>query len=474
MMEGGERIILHLDMNAFFASVEQRDQPWLRGQPVFVCGNRHSRTVVATASYDARAFGVKTGMPIQEALARCPLAILVEGHPAKYADAFRQVAHMMERYSPELEVMSIDEAFLDLTMTVDRFGGALAIAAELQREVKAHLGLSCSIGLGPNKLIAKLASSRKKPNGITHIRSQDVDAVLAELPIGELCGIGQAFQAALHAQGIATCGKLAQLTSTQLIAQFGVCAGLQLSRLARGCDESPVVPTYVTPPARSMGHLHTLAHNTDEVTVLRGILLDLSEKVGRRLRAERAAGRTVTLTLHYGDFTTFSRARTLSHAVDDGAEIYAVGCRLLSTAAPAHSVRMIGICVSGLSYGMRQRWWLPERIRQEQLLGARDRINDRFGEATISRATLLGTPEARQHYQIKRYTARTMRPDGVTRVGDVHGSCRCATPQPSSACDYRASSAGGHGDPRSASPVNVTVVRGCTRGFPDDKSHALG
>ena len=421
MMEWCERIILHLDMNAFFASVEQRDNPWLRDQPVFVCGNRHSRTVVATASYEARAFGVKTGMPIQEALALCPSAILVEGHPAKYADTFRQVAHMMECYGPDLEVVSIDEAFLDLTRTADRFGGALAIAGALQRDVKSHLGLPCSIGLGPNKLIAKLASSRKKPNGITQIRSQDIDALFAELPIGEICGIGQAFQAALHAQGITICGELAQLTSAQLMTQFGVCAGFHLSRLARGLDESPVVPTYAAPPAKSMGHLHTLAHNTAEVAVLRGILLDLSEKVGRRLRAERAAGRTVTLTLRYGDFTTFSRARTLSHAIDDGAEIYAVGCRLFSTVALAHAVRMMGICVSGLSYGMCQRWWLPERIRQEQLVGACDRINDRFGEATISRAALLGAPEARQHYQLKRYAARTMRPYGVTRNGDVYG-----------------------------------------------------
>ena len=243
-----ERIILHLDMDAFFASVEQRDNPWLRGKPVFVCGNRHSRTVVATASYEARAFGVKTGMPIQEALALCPSAILVEDHPAKYADTFRQVAQMMERYSPELEVMSIDEAFLDLTMTADRFGGPLLIACALQRDVKTHLGLSCSIGIGPNKLIAKLASSREKPNGITQIQSQDIDAVFADLPIGALCGIGQTFQAALHAQGITTCGELAQLAPAELIAQFGYCAGLHLSRLARGVDA--VSYTHLTLPTK--------------------------------------------------------------------------------------------------------------------------------------------------------------------------------------------------------------------------------
>jgi DNA polymerase-4 len=385
-----QRLILHLDMDAFFASVEQRANPWLRGKPVFVCGNRHSRTVVATASYEARAFGVKTGMPLQEALALCPSAILVEGDPAKYAEIFWQVAQMMERYSPDLELFSIDEAFLDITATAERFGGPLHIAHALHQEVYLHLGLPCSIGVGPNKLMAKLASSRKKPSGITQIRPGEVQALLAGLPIEDLCGIGPAFQSALNAEGIRTCGQLAQLPPKRLIQRFGRCAGMHLARLARGIDESPVVATDQAPAAKSMGHLHTLSHDTDDPTVMRAILLDLSEKVGRRLRAEGAAGRTVTLTLRYRDFTTFSRAHTLSRFLDDGYDIYQVGGRILDRVRIWQAVRMLGISVSGLSYGPRQAWWLPEVKRQERLLEACDRINDRFGETTLSRATLLG------------------------------------------------------------------------------------
>lgn len=401
-------MILHLDMNAFFASVEQQTNPRLRGQPVLICGNRQSRTVVATASYEARAFGVKTGMSLQEARLLCPAAVVVEGDPAKYAGLFRQVARMMERYSPALEIFSIDEAFLDLTHTADRFGGALAVAQALHDEVRLRLGLPCSIGIGPNKLLAKLASSMKKPNGITQIHAEDVTAVLAKLPIEELCGIGHAFQEALNAQGITTCGELAGIPLERLVAQFGACAGRHLYCLARGIDDAPVVAAENTPAAKSMGHLHTLAHDTVDPTVVRAVLLELSEKVGRRLRAEGAAGRTVTLTLRAHDFTTSSRARTFTRFFDDGYDIYDAGCQILEGLRLPSAVRMLGIGVSSLSYGPRQAWWVPQVIRQRQLLSACDRINDRFGEATLRRAALLDEPEAQRHYQLKRYTARTL------------------------------------------------------------------
>ena len=403
-----ERIILHLDMNAFFASVEQQANPRLRGQPVLVCGNRQSRTVVATASYEARAFGVKTGMSLQEARALCPTAAIVEGDPAKYADLFRQVARMMERYGPVLEIFSIDEAFLDLTHTADRFGGALAVAQALHDEVRTRLGLPCSIGIGPNKLLAKLASSMKKPNGITQIDPADAAQVLATLPIEELCGIGRAFQEALNAQGITTCGQLARVSLERLMVQFGACAGRHLFRLARGIDDAPVIAAEDTPAAKSMGHLHTLAHDTSDPAVMRAVLLELSEKVGRRLRAEGAAGRTVTVTVRAHDFTTSSRARTFTRFFDDGYDIYDAGCRILEGLRLPQAIRMLGICVSSLSYGPRQAWWVQQVIRQRRLLSACDRINDRFGEATVQRAALLGEPEARQHYQLKRYSARTL------------------------------------------------------------------
>jgi len=403
-----QRLILHLDMDAFFASVEQRTDPRLRGQPVLVCGNRHSRTVVATASYEARACGVTTGMSLPEARARCPSAMIVEGHPAKYADLFRQVVRMMERYSPVLEVFSIDEAFMDLTATAGRFGGGLAIARALQHEVGTRLGLPCSIGLGPNKLLAKLASSLKKPNGITEIRPEAVPAILQDLPVGELCGIGPAFQEALRGQGITTCGELMQLTLRRLIEQFGAYAGTQLHQLARGIDERPVVPLDDTPAAQSMGHLHTLSHDAEDPAVIRAVLLELAEKVGRRLRADGAAGRTVTVTVRYRDFTTISRARTLPEGLDDGDAIYQAGCRILQGVPCSSSIRMIGVAVSSLSYGPRQTWWLPEVVRRRRLLAACDRVNDRFGEATLRRGTLLGEPEAGRHYQLKRYTAHAL------------------------------------------------------------------
>ncbi len=399
-----ERLILHLDMNAFFASVEQQANPWLRGKPVFVCGNRHSRTVVATASYEARACGVTTGMPLQEALALCPLAILVEGNPAKYADLFRRIARLMERYSPALEIFSIDEAFLDLTATASRFGGVLAIAHALQSEIRSTFGLPCSIGIGPNKLLAKLASGLKKPNGITQIHADDVARLLAALPVEALCGIGAALQAALNAQGITTCGELARVPVSRLVAQFGRSTGLHLARLARGVDDRPVVRAEEAPAAKSMGHLHTLSHDTTAPEVVRAVLLDLSEKVGRRLRAEGAVGRTVTLTIRCRDFTTHAHARTLDEFLDDGYDLYRIGCSLWEAVRPTQAVRLVGIAISNLSYGLRQDWWLPEVTRRQQLLAACDRLNDRFGEATVLRATCLGAAAAGRHYQVKRHS----------------------------------------------------------------------
>ena len=403
-----DRRILHLDMNAFFASVEQRGNPWLRGQPVLVCGNRHSRTVVATASYEARAFGVTTGMALGAALALCPQAILVEGNPAKYADTFRRVAALMERYSPDVEVVSIDEAFLDLTATAARFGGVLAVARELQTAVQEHLGLPCSIGIGPNKLLAKLASSMKKPNGLTEIRPEDVDGLLAELPVQELCGIGAALQARLNSDGVVTCGDLARVPVRRLVQRFGRHVGLHLARLSRGLDEAPVVRGEQALPAKSMGHLHTLSRDTADPVVMRATLLDLAEKTGRRLRAEHVAGRTVTLTVRARDFTTVSRARTLDRFLDDGYEIYQVGCRMLEGMGLSQPVRLLGVSVSGLAYGARQTWWLSDVAVRERVLAACDRLNDRFGEGTVARAAVLAEPEAVRHYQLKRSAPRAM------------------------------------------------------------------
>ncbi|MBI4597347.1 MAG: DNA polymerase IV [Candidatus Omnitrophica bacterium] len=399
-----ERLILHLDMNAFFASVEQKSNPALRGKPVFVCGNRHSRTVVATASYEARAFGVKTGMPLHEALRLCPHATLVEGNPDKYAFLFRQVAGMMERYSPEIEIYSIDEAFLDLSSTAGRFGGAVAIAQALQRQVNGELGLPCSVGIGPNKLLAKLASGLKKPNGLTQIQPEQVQRLLADLPIEELCGIGRALQAVFNARGITTCGELAHVPLEWLISRFGSSMGRHVWCLARGIDESPVVPNHNTPPAKSMGHMHTLPHDTSDSGVIRGVLLDLCEKVGRRLRAAGAAGRTITVTIRYRDFTTFSRAHTLGRFLDDGLDIYEEACRIAIGDSPIWGlspIRLIGVSVSSLSYEERQAWWLPQMIRRRQLVTACDRVNDRFGEDTVMRASTLEAYATARHYAIK-------------------------------------------------------------------------
>ncbi|MCL5105739.1 MAG: DNA polymerase IV [Armatimonadetes bacterium] len=383
------RTILLIDMNAFFASVEQGCNPSLRGKPVLVGGAPGTRSVVAAASYEARPYGIRSAMSMIEAVMRCPDAIIVEGNSEKYVDTSRRITRIFMDYTDMVEVYSIDECFLDITNTMDIFGGARETARAIKRRIRAELGLTCSVGIGPNKLLAKLAAGMQKPDGLVEIRPEEVRKLLEDLPVEELHGIGGKTKVSLERLGITTAGQLGRTPREMLKRRFGV-NGEILHDMGNGIDRSSIVPYYSQPDAKSVGHSYTLSRNTRDWNVISSHLLRLSEMVGRRLREHRYAGRTVTLVLRYGDMHGFCRQKSVSDHLDDGYAIYQVARAILHQQyqRDRRPIRLVGVSVSSLSRGMRQGSLFADPRRRE-LLKTMDAINDRYGEGAIRRACLL-------------------------------------------------------------------------------------
>ena len=321
-------VVLHVDINAFFAAVEQQCHPSLRGKAIFVCGNPKTRTVVAACSYEAKACGVKSGMSVGEALQLCPHAILVEGNPGKYIHTAIQIFGILKEYSPKMEIFSIDEAFLDVTDTQMLFGGAVAIAKEIKQRIKAQFGLTCSVGIAPNKLLAKLASNMQKPDGLTVITPEDVEGKLRDLPVDKLCGIGEKMAGHLEKLGIKTVGELGHYSRDKLIGIFGK-NGEMLFNMGNGRDGGRVEMATKEPDTKSMGHSHTLSRDVTDLNRVKRHLLRLSEMVGRRLRIDGYAGRTVHFTVRFEDMETRSRQKTVDRYIDEGIEIYEVACAVM-------------------------------------------------------------------------------------------------------------------------------------------------
>jgi DNA polymerase-4 len=386
-----ERVVFHVDMNAFFASVEQRYNPALRGQPIAVCGNPKTRTVVAACSYEAKHFGIKNGMSTGEARRLCPALILVAGNPSKYVDVARRMFALLRSSTPQMEVCSIDEAFLDVTQTWARVGATPETLARLiKRRIRDTLGLTCSVGIGPNKLLAKLAANLQKPDGLVHLTPETIPVWLARLPVERLCGVGPRLKATLNEWGIITCADLGAAPLALLTARYGI-LGSVLKRMGQGLDESPVRMAGDDEAAQSMGHCYTLLRDTAEPSVIHGTMLRLAEQVARRLRQDGAQCWTVALTIRYGDFSGLSRQQTLAQPTDQGIELYQAAQRLLARWCEplAHRVRLVGVQASQLVRHQRQLSWLAEDSRLERLTRCIDGLADRFGEHAIVRAAAL-------------------------------------------------------------------------------------
>ncbi|MDQ7823749.1 MAG: DNA polymerase IV [Candidatus Eremiobacteraeota bacterium] len=387
-----ERIILHADMNSYFATVEQQANPLLRGRPIAVGGSLSSRTVVAAASVEAKKFGVKSGMPLGKAMGLCPGLIVVEGDQDKYMELTTRIFRILRDYTPLLELFSIDEAFLDITDTCERFGGSLEVALGIKRRLREEIGewIRCSIGIGPSKIIAKLASELKKPDGLVMVEKGEIGALLGRMKLSDLCGIGERMEKRLIDAGIDTIEKLRAAPVEHLVRRFGI-TGHVLHRMSLGEDSSPVLPYYESPPYKSMGHHYTFPRDLEDLEEVKRTLLRLSEQVGRRLRAQHYAGKTITLTLRAFDFFSHRRQRTIGDYIDDGYRIYTEACAIMESLAFRGAVRMIGVSVSSLVKEYRPLPLFDDERKAHFLLEALDRINDRYGEFTILRASITGT-----------------------------------------------------------------------------------
>jgi DNA polymerase-4 len=402
------RVILHLDMNAFFASVEQQTDPALRGKPIAVIGT--GRTVVTTASYEARAFGVKTGMNTWQARQVCPQITFVVGDNRKYTDTSTRIVAMMRDYTPLVEVFSIDEAFLDVTASLSLFGSAERIAYLLKARIRHEFGLTCSIGIAPNKLLAKLASEMQKPDGLTIIAPELVDAVLERMPVKELCGIGAQVARQLADFGIFTCGQLGRFPVATLTRRFGI-NGERLSRMGRGIDPSPVIPPEEEAAVKSVGHSMTLAHDVTGREALRKYLLQLAEMVGRRARRYGVSGKTVHLTLRYDDFTTVGRQQTRSVPTNQSAALYRDALAILDSLALDRPVRLLGVRITNLVHHGNQVPLFEQERRAVLATAAMDEANRRFGAFAVTYASVVETEEKGSHV-----ISPAWRPDGIRRV----------------------------------------------------------
>lgn len=301
------RTIMHVDMDAFFASVEQRDRPELAGLPVLVGGDG-PRGVVAAASYEARKFGCHSAQPTAVAKRLCPQAVVVSGRHGRYREVSEQVFAVFDDFTPIVQPLSIDEAFLDMTGTEPLLGKPEAVARRIKQRITRETGLTASVGIAPNKFLAKLASDMDKPDGLTIIPPDRIQQILDPLPIGAIWGIGPAAEKKLARLGVSTIADLRALDEAVLAARLGS-LGRQIHRLARGIDDRPVVPDG---RAKSIGHESTFAHDIDNPDQVRRVLLGHVEQVARRLRKHGRRARTITLKVRYGDFETITRARTLA------------------------------------------------------------------------------------------------------------------------------------------------------------------
>jgi DNA polymerase IV len=390
-MHASVKTIFHVDMDAFFVSVEELSDPSLKGKAVVVGGQRDERGVVSAASYEARKFGVHSAMPLRTAAKLCPHAIFVDGHPDRYRDCSAKVYEVLNIFSPLVEMASIDEAYLDMTGTDRLHGPPLRAAHALHKKVKVETQLNCSIGIGASRLIAKVSSAKAKPNGVLWVIPGQEAKFLAPLDVRDIPGVGEVMEQNLHALGIRQVGDLASLQEDVLEERFGKW-GLALAGKARGEDAGGWFDAEVGEHAdpKSISHEHTFNEDTANPAQLESTLMRLTEMVARRLREHALHARTIQLKLRYKDFTTITRAHSLVAPTQLDTEIFEqIRTLFRRNWKKGAEIRLLGVHVSSfeqtapgqldlLDDGRHQRW--------RQALAAADRLRDRFGESSVGLA----------------------------------------------------------------------------------------
>jgi len=384
--------IMHVDMDAFFASVEQSVNPHLQGRPVLVGGEDDRRGVVAAASYESRAYGIHSAMNMVEARRRCPEAILVGVDGEHYGYVSKQVYRIFQRYSPRVDMLSVDEAFLDITGCERLFGNEHKLALSLKVDIRDDLGLTCSVGIAPNRSLAKIISSVYKPDGLMSIGPEDIPRLIHPLPVGKFSGIGPVSERGLNEVGIGTLGELASADPERLGRVFRD-RGRRLQDILWGAEGALVLPPDEQPMEKSMGHEVTLSRNTRDPVGLESMLSTLCDRVARRLRDHQYLGRQVTLRVRFADFETHSRQATLPEWTDRSRQLFLATRRLLRTAlSDPRPVRLVGVSVAQLrtaasDFGQGDLFHPGHTAGTDRRLEqVWDSIRDKYGDGAMTRA----------------------------------------------------------------------------------------
>jgi DNA polymerase-4 len=385
------RAILHVDMDAFYASIEQRDDPSLRGRPVIV-GGTGGRGVVAAASYEVRRYGVHSAMPVREALRRCPDAVCVRPRIGHYAEVSRQIFEVFHEFTPLVQGLSLDEAFLDVTAGTAAPGEAERIAREIKRRIRERTGLTASVGVAPNKLLAKIASDLRKPDGLVVVRPEEIHAVLDPLPIRRLSGLGAKTAPKVEALGIHTLGELRAASAARLRPVFGRYTE-RVQQRAAGIDDRPVVPDR---DEKQISAEETFDTDIADHARLRAEIVRLADRTCARLRARQLSASCVTVKIRRGDFTTYTRQRRFEPPTQETRVITSLATALLDAwlaAQPRAALRLLGVGVSELAPATQlELFTAPQSTRNRELDAAVDRIRERFGKVALTRASALEPP----------------------------------------------------------------------------------
>jgi DNA polymerase-4 len=394
IVASAQPIIFHVDMDAFFVSVEELFDPALKGKAVVVGGQRGERGVVSAASYEARKFGVHSAMPLRTAAKLCPHAVFLDGHPEHYREYSAKVRHVLEDFSPALEMASIDEAYVDMTGTERLHGPPLRAAHKLHQAIKDRTHLNCSIGIGSSRLMAKICSDQAKPNGVLYVLPGQERRFLAPLDVGRIPGVGKVAKARLNELGIIRIADL-QRTETSLLEENLGNWAVSLAGKARGEDAGAWFAGAVGDEwqAKSISHEHTFGQDTRDCEKLESTLARLSEMVGRRLREQGFSARTVQLKLRYADFTTITRARSLSEPTAVDSEIFATVRKLLHDNWDREcAIRLLGVHASHFGDVVEQMDLLEDDRRRKwtRALSASDRLRDKYGESAVFLAKGMG------------------------------------------------------------------------------------
>ncbi|MBI4257008.1 DNA polymerase IV [Candidatus Uhrbacteria bacterium] len=390
-MDNTARIILHIDMNSYFASVEQQANPFLRGKPIGITGKSQERSIVATASIEAKRLGVKTAMSTWEAKKVCPPIILYPGDPEKYSDIMHRFNAIYESFTPNVEPFSVDESFLDITEEAEDYFGATCMAQAIRSRLREELGehITASIGIAPNKLMAKLASETVKPNGLTVVRPHEVLNLLDRCELNDLCGIGSRIKERLNALGISNFKQLREFPLKNLKAEFhSYGAWLHEAAWGREIASLPTVARNDSNQPKSYGHSYTLPQNTSDPRVLKHYLFGLADKVGWRMRRDGVTARRVTAFVRFGDFTSHGEQRTFHEPTADGIRLFQMAWNILKPICLL-DVRLIGLSTSLLCHGSTQPSLFKKERNMTSILSALDKLQSRYGSGVWKRGATL-------------------------------------------------------------------------------------